>query len=133
MRGLILIVAAGCASVAFAQGPPPGGGGGRGMPPATNLKVLTQDNYLGVMFSLQTAMGVRCDFCHNMADRASDEKPAKVVARRMMEMVKNVNATTFNGEQKVSCYTCHHGEQKPALPPPPAARGGGPPPPATPQ
>jgi hypothetical protein len=98
------------------------------MPPATNLKVLTQDNYLGVMFSLQTAMGVRCDFCHNMADRASDEKPMKVVARRMMEMVKNVNATTFNGEQKVSCYTCHHGEQKPALPPPPAARGGGPPP-----
>jgi hypothetical protein len=93
------------------------------MPPATNLKVLTQDNYMGVMFSIPTALGVRCDFCHNMEDRASDEKPMKVTARRMMAMVKNVNETLFNGEQKVSCYTCHHGEQKPAAPP--AGRGPG--------
>ena len=126
--------------MAFAQAPPGGpggpGGGGRGMPPATNLKVLTQENYIGVMFGMQTALGVRCDFCHNMEDRASDEKPTKVTARKMMEMVKNINATTFNGEQKVSCYTCHHGQQKPAAPPPMAGRGpggpGGPPPGAAP-
>ena len=45
------------------------------MPAPTNLKVLTPDNYLGVMFAMPTALGVRCDFCHNMEDRASDEKP----------------------------------------------------------
>jgi hypothetical protein len=111
------------------------------MPPATNLKVLTQENYIGVMFGMQQALGVRCDFCHNMEDRASDEKPTKVTARRMMVMVKNINDTTFNGEQKVACYTCHRGEQKPAAPPPMPGRGpggrgpgggapGGPPPPA---
>ena len=63
----------------------------------------------------------------------------KVTARRMMAMVKNINDTTFNGEQKVTCYTCHHGEQKPAAPPPgrgpggmggPGGRGPGGPPPA---
>lgn len=107
------------------------------MPAPTNLKVLTPENYMGVMFSIPTALGVRCDFCHNMEDRASDEKPMKLTARKMMEMVKNINATTFNGEQKVTCYTCHHGQQKPATPPPMASRGpggpgfgpGGPPPP----
>lgn len=100
------------------------------MPPPTNLKVLTPENYIGVMFSIPAALGVKCDFCHNMADRASDELPMKVTARKMMVMVKNINDTTFNGEQKVSCYTCHHGEQKPAPPPAAPGRGpGGPPPP----
>ena len=96
------------------------------MPVPTNLKVLTPQNYIGVMFGMQAALGQRCDFCHNMDDRASDEKPTKVTARKMMAMVKNINDTTFSGEQKVSCYTCHHGEQKPAAPPPAPARGGGP-------
>jgi hypothetical protein len=143
MHRSVLIVFAACA-MAFAQAPPAGpggpggggrGGGGRGGPAPTNLKVLTPENYLQVMFGMQTALGVRCDFCHNMEDRASDEKPMKVTARRMMEMVKNINATTFNDEQKVSCYTCHHGEEKPAAPPPGRGPGGfggrgAPPPPA---
>ena len=104
------------------------------MPPPTNLKVLTPDTYMGVMFGIPTALGVRCDFCHNMEDRASDEKPQKVMARKMMAMVKNINETTFSGEQKVTCYTCHHGEQKPATPPPGRGPGGpgGPPPGAPP-
>ena len=134
MRRILITVLFASASLAFAQAPPPGGPGGpgRGMPPAKNLKVLTQDTYMGVMFSIPAGLGVRCDFCHNMEDRASDEKPQKVTARKMMAMVKNINDTQFNGEQKVTCYTCHHGEQKPAAPP--AGRGpggpgpGGPPP-----
>lgn len=122
MRKSFVVFLAACASIAFAQGPPPGGGPGRGMPPAKNLKVLTQDTYLGVMFSIPTALGVRCDFCHT-EDRASDEKPEKVTARKMMEMVKNINANTFNGEQKVACWTCHRGQAKPEAPP--AGRGPG--------
>ena len=111
------------------------------MPVATNLKVLTQQNFLGVMFGMQQALGQRCEFCH-VQDRASDENPMNVTARRMMVMVKNINDTTFNGEQKVSCYTCHRGEQKPAAPPPMQGRGPGgpgvrmdppPPPPPPPQ
>jgi hypothetical protein len=122
MQRSILLVFAISTGLALAQGPPPGGPGG-GKPAPTNLKVLTPQNYVQVMFSIPAALGVRCDFCHNMEDRASDEKPMKVTARRMMVMVKNINDTTVNGEQKVSCYTCHHGEQKPAAPP--AGRGPG--------
>src|SRR5882757_8379271 len=102
MRRSILLVIAGCAALAVAFGQPPGGGG-RGMPAPTNLKVLTPENYIGVMFGMQAALGQRCDFCHNMEDRASDEKPVKVTARKMMAMVKNINDTQFNGEQKVVC------------------------------
>ena len=82
------------------------------MQPPKNLKVLTPDNYLQAMFGMQAALGQRCDFCHT-EDRASDEKPAKVTARKMMVMVNNINAANFNGEQK------------PAAPPPAPARGGG--------
>ncbi len=95
------------------------------MPTATNLKVLTQQNFLPVMFGMQAALGQRCEFCH-VQDRASDEIPMKITARKMMAMVKNINETNFNGEEKVSCFTCHHGEQKPAQPPAGRGFGGGP-------
>ena len=64
MHRLFLLVFAACA-IAFAQAPPPyapggpgggGRGGGRGMPAPTNLKVLTPENYIGVMFGMQTAL-----------------------------------------------------------------------------
>jgi hypothetical protein len=102
------------------------------MPAPTNLKVLTPENYLGVMFSIPQALGQRCEFCHSdPQNRASDDNPMKITARRMMVMVKTINDSMFNGEQKVTCYTCHHGEQKPAAPPPMPGRGpggpGGPP------
>lgn len=129
MNRSFLLAFALCA-IGFAQAPPPpqggsgGRGGGRGMPVATNLKVLTQQNFLGVMFGMPQALGQRCEFCH-VQDRASDENPMKLTARKMMVMVKNINDTTFNGEQKVTCYTCHHGEEKPAAPPPMPGRGPG--------
>jgi hypothetical protein len=98
------------------------------MPPAKNLKVITQDVLLPTMFSIRAGLGVRCDFCHNPQDYSSDEKETKLTARKMLEMVKNVNATTFNGDQKVQCWTCHRGQQKPEAAPPvnmPGAPGGG--------
>jgi hypothetical protein len=99
------------------------------MPPAKNLKVLTQDVLQATMFNeIRPGLGVRCDFCHNPQDYSSDEKPEKVTARKMLEMVKNINANTFNGDQKVQCWTCHRGQQKPEAAPPvqgPGGPGGG--------
>lgn len=95
------------------------------MRPPTNLKVLTPDNYEDAMFGMQTALAVRCDFCHNLADYASDEKRAKATARMMMQMVKDINTNNFNGIQRVSCYTCHHGENRPAQAPGSGGQGGG--------
>jgi len=129
-RSLLLVFAL-CASVAFGQGPPPGGasgraGGGRGAPPK-NLQVLQpQEVGMSMQMAVQgLGLGANCLYCHVSNEaRDLDDKPEKLVARKMFAMVKSINATTFNGENKVVCWTCHRGETKPAAPPPPPARGG---------
>jgi len=68
------------------------------------------------------ALGVNCSTCHVRGNFASDEKPEKLTARRMLEMVKAINKSNFpdykpkDGESvlgRVTCYTCHHGETSP--------------------
>jgi hypothetical protein len=85
-----------------------------------------------------TSLGVRCDYCHVQAnpdltktpsnvggwvwDR--DDKAPKRRARDMMKMVTTLNASSFGGEAKVTCFTCHRGTTQPSrlpLLPPPAA------------
>jgi len=33
-----------------------------------------------------------------------------MVARKMMKMVLDINKTNFDGNQTVTCYSCHRGE-----------------------
>ena len=55
-----------------------------------------------------------CTYCHgeNFAD---DGKYTKVVARRMIEMTRNVNTAwePHVGKTGVTCYTCHRGKPVP--------------------
>jgi photosynthetic reaction center cytochrome c subunit len=55
-----------------------------------------------------------CNYCH-ASDMASDEKYTKVVARRMLQMVRHVNTDwkTHVAETGVTCYTCHRGNAVP--------------------
>jgi len=128
------------------QTPPPGAPpqGGRGpQQPPKNLQVLPKDmttqQVLGVMRTFTGGLGVMCDHCHvSQQDRASDDKPPKLVARKMLAMVLAINKDYLKdiGEplpepatpsplppMKVTCYTCHRGELKP-LTAPPQGRGG---------
>ena len=115
---------------AFAQAGAAAGqaGQGRAQRPPQNLKVLpATTNLRAEMQRISDALGVKCDFCHVQGNPASDEKKEKLTARRMMEMVKTLNATNFpNAKPKegdsplgsaVTCYTCHHGEEHPATAP----------------
>lgn len=67
-----------------------------------------------------------CQHCHVADDFASDEKPAKVVARRMMALVSRINrelgipADAPTSSFRVTCATCHRG----SLTPPPISGGG---------
>ena len=62
-----------------------------------------------------TALGVMgCDYCHAQ-DRASDEKPTKLMARMMFSMVKDINAKFPDGKAHVTCYTCHRGTTTPLM------------------
>jgi hypothetical protein len=76
------------------------------------------------MNRIAAGLGVKCDHCHVQGNYPSDERLPKRTARRMIEMVKAMNAQYFpkyqvkEGESilgRVTCFTCHQG--KPQAPP----------------
>ena len=56
-----------------------------------------------------------CAACHNVANMAEDTLYTKVVARRMLEMVRHINTnwTQHVSQTGVTCYTCHRGQLVP--------------------
>jgi Photosynthetic reaction centre cytochrome C subunit len=107
-------------------------GQGRGPAPAPkNLQVLQKDMTMQqvstLMRTFTAALGVECSHCHveGTQNRASDDKPQKAVARKMLQMVtaineqllKDVGTPPVAGAQKVTCYTCHRGMLKPMTAP----------------
>jgi hypothetical protein len=101
-----------------------------------NLKILpkniSEKELDSVMHIFTRGLGVRCDFCHaatadKKMDFASDSKPEKNIARKMIKMNRKINKKYFdyakdeqgNAVQALSCYSCHHGEARPAKNPPP--------------
>jgi len=98
-----------------------------------NLKILpkeiseqTLDN---VMDEFSHALGVKCNFCHVQIDSlnwdmASDQKPEKSVARKMIKMANKINKDFFKAKTKygdegavleIHCVTCHRGEPHPEM------------------
>jgi photosynthetic reaction center cytochrome c subunit len=58
-----------------------------------------------------------CTYCHKAGeDFSSDSLYTKVVARRMIQMTRHINADwkTHVAETGVTCYTCHRGQNVPA-------------------
>src|SRR6266404_120671 len=80
---------------------------------------LPNSQLLTVMHFMRTSLGVRCDYCH-IAENGKywmDDKPPKQVARRMIEMVSEINKANFGGQPVVTCNTCHRGQTKPVAVP----------------
>ena len=96
-------------------GPPRGGG-----PAFKNLQVLNPGAIPETMQSFVQALGLldegACSYCH-VEDRSSDEKRPKVIARRMITMMRAINGTFPDGQQHVTCYTCHRGNITPLTEP----------------
>lgn len=65
------------------------------------------------MAFISGSLGVRCNYCHVAGSFEKDDKPTKLAARRMMQMVREINKGSFNGEGAVSCFTCHRGKPAP--------------------
>lgn len=108
----------------FAQAPTPT------VVESPSVKVLTgllTPQFQEEMNFITQALGVTCGTCHApRGNFASDEKPEKLTARRMLEMTRDINKQYFPdhkpkaGESvlgRVTCYTCHQGERTPKLPP----------------
>jgi len=130
LTATLVLSLAGRAGVSAAQQPPPpaprgapppqgppGGPGGRGGFQLRNVQVLKDvppDQFQLVMQYVAASLGVQCTYCHVMGDNASDEKDTKKTARKMMQMVSDLNTQFFAGTSKVSCASCHNGHAKPS-------------------
>lgn len=97
-----------------------------------NLKILPKNvstkKLQGIMIDdFEDGLGVGCSFCHaeqkgsNKLDYASDDKPEKEIARKMMLMTMKMNSKYFQtphaliGDSTlvVTCNTCHRGQPRP--------------------
>jgi hypothetical protein len=86
----------------------------------TNIQVLKDipaDQLIPSMQFISAALGVDCGFCHvtgkGHPDFASDDKRSKKTAREMMTMTMAINQNNFNGQQRVTCASCHNGHNEP--------------------
>lgn len=126
--GLVAFLSVGL--FAFQEGPGPKRKG------PENLKILPKNidhaSLINIMHGYCAALDYKCENCHAASangkglDFASDAKPEKETARHMMKMVMKLNKKYFkvkgkfadnfvNAKYEVSCYTCHHGSEHPAM------------------
>lgn len=77
------------------------------------LGTVDGNSFMAAMQSMEANIGKKCFFCHVEDHFELDDKDAKLTARQMMRMVSMVDADTFGGEARVTCYTCHRGERAP--------------------
>jgi photosynthetic reaction center cytochrome c subunit len=77
------------------------------------FKGMPAPHLMEAMHAFKDALGVKCSFCHVQGDFASDDKPEKATARKMVLMARGINKDNFGGERKVTCYTCHRGATEP--------------------
>lgn len=135
-------------------------------PAPKNLQVLPKDmprpDVVRLMRSFAMGLGVRCQHCHvgegndlSKFDFASDAKPQKEIARKMLRMVMEINnrhladvvvpaapaappdpaappaaappaaAPGQPPAPRVTCFTCHRGALKPLTVAPPVEGRGG--------
>ena len=80
---------------------------------------IPANRLVAVMQAYSASLGVGCDHCHVTGDWASDVKPTKRMARRMFDIRTGMQDEFFEGEQVLSCWTCHRGEAKAQTNPPP--------------
>jgi photosynthetic reaction center cytochrome c subunit len=81
-----------------------------------NIQVFTgmpASRLQGAMAFIASSLNVDCDYCHNQ-DFGSDRAPAKIRAREMIRMVRDLNQRAFQGRDVVNCFTCHQGHATPA-------------------
>jgi hypothetical protein len=86
------------------------------------LKGIPVDEFMDTMGMFSAALSLNCIDCHTAEsvgtwDRFADETPLKQTARRMVQMVNEINRANFKGVRSVTCYSCHHGDLRPKMVP----------------
>jgi photosynthetic reaction center cytochrome c subunit len=82
-------------------------------------KKIAPDDLKKMMNGFTDQLGVKCTFCHNLDNYASDEKKHKTDARKMIQLVQFMQANkakyfkTDVSNDLISCGTCHRGKEEP--------------------
>ena len=81
-----------------------------------NVRVLAgpASRLVATMASFTRALGVDCAHCHVPGAWDRDDKPAKMRARQMLQLVAQSNAELFGTDGLVQCWTCHRGTLAPS-------------------
>ena len=82
------------------------------------LKGVNAGRVLAYMRLFTKDLGVKCDFCHVEHAFDKDDKPTKLMARKMITMVGGIAKEFTHGEVVINCYTCHKGQTEPVSFPP---------------
>jgi hypothetical protein len=85
------------------------------------LKGIPVDDFMGTMGLMSAAVGYDCSECHIGAGTEkvnwAADNGKKIIARKMVTMVAAINRDNFQGRQVVTCWSCHHGRDRPSTTP----------------
>jgi spermidine/putrescine-binding protein len=82
-------------------------------------KTIAPDVLKKTMNGFTDQLGVKCTFCHNLDNYASDEKKHKTNARKMIQLVQFMQANKAKyfkadvSNDLIACGTCHRGKEEP--------------------
>lgn len=82
------------------------------------LKDIPVGEFMATMGFFSASLGLNCVYCHvpeSLQDwkKFAEDVPRKRIARNMIAMVNGINKTSFGGRAVVTCYSCHHGNERP--------------------
>src|SRR2546428_12853275 len=96
------------------------------------LRGIPVDEFMATMGFIAASLSLNCLDCHTEDSgrdpaKYAEDTPIKQTARKMLLMVKSINAQNFGGVRTVTCYTCHRSDVAPRFTPSLAEQYGTPP------
>ena len=96
------------------------------------LRGIPVDEFMATMGFIAASLSLNCLDCHTQDSgrdpaKYAEDTPIKQTARKMLLMVKQINAQNFGGVRTVTCYTCHRSDVAPRFWPSLAEQYGTPP------
>ena len=84
----------------------------------TVLRNIPVDEFMDTMGFFAASLSLNCIDCHVQESggnwsKYADDTDLKRMARKMVTMVRTINANNFGGSRSVTCWTCHRGGQIP--------------------
>ena len=86
------------------------------------LKGITVNEFMETMGFFSASTLLNCTDCHTKESNGNwakyaDDTDLKRTARKMVLMMRGINQSFFAGERKITCYSCHRGDETPRLTP----------------